>query len=223
MDKNNTLIIIPLRANSQRLPNKNLLNLQHIPLFMHSVNYAKQQGFTNIVISTDGEEIKKIALENHINVIDRPIELAQDNTPTIAVLKHAINNLSQVYDTVILLQATNPLRPKNLLKNAFKKFSEGNYQSLITITENTKKLGEISNNTFKPTSYKFGERSQDLKPLFYENGLIYITKSSLIKQGVLVSDTNCAYVVNHPYATVDIDTEFDLNYAKFILENYPNE
>ena len=68
-----------------------------------------------------------------------------------------------------------------------------------------------------------GQRSQDLEPLFYENGLLYITKTKRIVEGQLLGDNNYPYIVNHPYANVDIDTLDDFKYAAFILTNYPNE
>jgi N-acylneuraminate cytidylyltransferase len=68
-----------------------------------------------------------------------------------------------------------------------------------------------------------GQRSQDLEPLYFENGLIYIIKSSLIMEDKLLGDKNSAFIVDHPYAKIDIDTFEDLQYAEFILKNHPNE
>jgi CMP-N-acetylneuraminic acid synthetase len=67
-----------------------------------------------------------------------------------------------------------------------------------------------------------GQRSQDLEPLYYENGLLYITKASLILKDIVLGPNNLPYLVDHPYASVDIDTIDDLKYAEFILNQYPN-
>ncbi len=220
---NKNLAIIPARGGSKRLPFKNIKLLGGIPLIAHSIVYAKENNVDKVIVSTDDAKIKEIALEYGAEVVLRPKELATDNSPTIETLKHVIQSTSQEFENVILLQPTNPLRPKNLLSEALKVFNQQNPDSLMTITRNHQKFGKIDNNKFKPYNYKFGERSQDLEPLYFENGLLYITKSSLILKGKILADNNYPMIVNHPYSQVDIDTEEDFNFAEYILENYPNE
>lgn len=160
--------------------------------------------------------IKKTALDAGVEVIDRPEELAGDTTSTVSVLKHVVENCGLEYENVILLQPTNPLRPKNLLVDAFKIYDRHNYESLMTVSTVIKKLGKILNNKFYPYNYSFGQRSQDMEPLYFENGLLYICKSRLIREGKLLGDNNFPLIVDHPYANVDIDTKEDLEYAEFI-------
>jgi len=64
------LVIIPLRANSIRLPNKNTMELDGIPLFLHSINYAKENAeFINeIVVITNDDKVKEIAKEHKITI-----------------------------------------------------------------------------------------------------------------------------------------------------------
>jgi N-acylneuraminate cytidylyltransferase len=80
-----------------------------------------------------------------------------------------------------LLQPTNPLRPENLLREAYQVYDENCYDSLFTVTRNNQKFGKIKNNKFVPFNYEIGQRSQDLEPIFFENGLLYITNSKSIK------------------------------------------
>jgi len=186
---------------------------------VHSINYAKENlGIINkIVVSTDHEEIKKIAKTNGVEVIDRPLELAQDITSTLEVLQHIMDELDEQYDNVILLQPTNPLRPQYLLENAYSDYLKSNFKSLMTVTQNHHKFGKIKDSRFIPFNYNMGERSQDLEPLYFENGLLYIVKTEIIKKGELLSPNNCAYVVDHPWAKVDIDTLEDFEYAEFLM------
>jgi CMP-N-acetylneuraminic acid synthetase len=187
---------------------------------VHSINYAKENlGILDkIVVSTDHEEIKKIAETTGAEVIDRPLELAQDLTSTLEVLQHVMNELNWNYDNVILLQPTNPLRPQALLENAYSDFLKGNFNSLMTVTPNHQKLGKIKDSRFIPFNYNMGERSQDLEPLYYENGLLYIIKTEIIKYGELLAPNNYAYVVDHPWAMVDIDTLEDFEYAAYLMK-----
>lgn len=219
-----TIAIIPSRGNSKRLPKKNIKDFGGIPLLVHSINYAKKFSFIDaIYVTTDNAEIKKIALNQNVNVIDRPAKLSGDLEPTVSALKHVLETLSKTIENVILLQPTNPLRPNNLLRNAFKIYTENKCKSLFTVTRNQDKLGEIENNKFIPFNYKIGQRSQDLKPLFYENGLLYITKASCILENKIITKDAFPMEIKHPFATIDIDTQDDFNFAEYLLNIYKNE
>lgn len=216
----NTIAIIPARGGSKRLANKNSQVFGGIPLIMHSIQYAKENGITKIVVSTNDPIIKEIALKSGVTVIDRPDYLATDIAPTIDALKHALENIKEDFENVVLLQPTNPLRPKKLLKEALQKFKEGNYDSLMTVTRNEQKFGKINNHKFIPFNYKIGQRSQDLEPLYFENGLLYITKASLILEGTIIGENNFPFIVNHPFAKVDIDTKEDFEYAEYLYNRH---
>ncbi|WP_088322774.1 cytidylyltransferase domain-containing protein [Polaribacter tangerinus] len=218
MHKN--LVVIPIRGGSKRVPNKNSRLLGGIPLFVHRINYAKENATicTKIVVSTDSEVLKELALKEGVQVILRPKHLAADNTPTKEVLRHVVENLEENFDNIILLQATNPFRRKELLSEAFKAYVKGDFNSLMTVTENKQKFGKIVNNTFVPFNYEFGQRSQDLEPLFFENGLLYISKSSLIVGGEIIGEKNLPFIENHPSAMIDIDEEVDFEKAMYYLE-----
>lgn len=217
------LIIIPARGGSKRLPGKNIKELNSLPLIVYSINYALENLCTDVYVTTDDECIKKVAIKYGAYVIDRPKELATDTTTTVEALKHAVKSIDKQYDNVILLQPTNPLRPKDLLKKALLKFEEGNYDSLMTVTQNHHKLGKLDQGNFIPYNYTLGQRSQDLEPLYYENGLLYITKPDLILEDKILGNCNYSYILEHIYSTVDIDDMNDFNYAEIIAKNYPNE
>ena len=214
-----TIAIIPARGGSKRLPNKNILSLGGISLIAHSILYAQQNNdiIDEVYVSTDDVAIKKIALDEYgARVIDRPENLSGDLEPTVTALKHVLKSLDFEVENVILLQATNPLRPENLLKDAFETYKNGNYDSLFTVSRNHQKLGKIEANKFIPFNYEIGQRSQDLEPLFFENGLLYITKVSLILQDVIISENAFPLEVNHIFSAIDIDSTEDLAYADFI-------
>jgi CMP-N-acetylneuraminic acid synthetase len=151
-------------------------------------------------------------------VINRPENLSGDFQPTVSALKHVIESIEADVEYVILLQSTNPLRPQNLLKEAFEVYQKGNYDSLFTVSRNHQKLGKIVKNKFRPFNYTIGQRSQDLEPLFFENGLLYITKASLILEDIIISENAFPLEVNHIFANVDVDTQEDLEYAAYLIE-----
>ena len=162
-----TIAIIPARGGSKRLPGKNIKLLGGIPLLAHSILYAKRHDFINeVYVSTDDEAIKQVALQYDALVIDRPQQISGDLEPTVSALKHVLENIEGVVENVILLQATNPLRPQNLLKEAFTIFQEKQVDSLFTVSRSHHKLGKIANNIFIPFNYEVGQRSQDLEHLY---------------------------------------------------------
>lgn len=214
-----TIAIIPARGGSKRLPNKNNLLFGGIPLIAHSILFAQKHKdiIDEIYVSTNDEAIKKIAIQYGAHVIDRPEHLSGDFEPTITALQHALTTISYAVDSVVLLQATNPLRPENLLKEAFQSYRMNDSDSLFSVTRNHQKLGKIINNRFEPYNYVIGQRSQDLEPLYFENGLLYISKSKLILAGKIISENSIPYEVNHIFASIDIDTQDDFDYANFLL------
>lgn len=216
-----TIAIIPARGGSKRLPHKNTLLLGNYPLLVHSILFAQSNSeiIDEIYVSTDDTTIKEIAIQFGAKVIDRPEAISGDFEPTVSALKHVLDSIEEQIENVILLQPTNPLRPKNLLKECFAKFKETNSDSLFTVSQNHHKLGKIQNNKFQPFNYEIGQRSQDLEPLYFENGLLYITKAKTILEDKIISENAFPYIVNHIFASVDIDTKQDLDYAAYLLKS----
>ena len=214
-----TIAIIPARGGSKRLPNKNILLLGNYPLVVHSILFAQANSkiIDEIYVSTDDAEIREIALQFGAKVIDRPEAISGDLEPTITAIQHALQSINEEVENVVLLQPTNPLRPQNLLRECFEKFEETNSDSLFTVSKNHHKLGKISNEKFVPFNYEIGQRSQDLDPLYFENGLIYITKAKAILDNKIITEKAFPYLVNHIFANVDIDTQDDFDYAEYLL------
>ncbi len=210
--------IIPARGGSKRLPDKNIRHLGDMPLVAHSIRYAQANHglIDGIYVSTDDQRIAQIAEQYGASVIYRPAHLSGDNEPTVTALKHAVEQLGDI-DNVVLLQPTNPLRPQHLLAGAFEIFRQNDCSSLFTVTRNFQKFGRISNNRFEPFNYAPGQRSQDLEPLYFENGLLYITSARLIAEEIIIGADAFPLIVDHPFAQVDIDTQEDFEYARFLL------
>ena len=89
---------------------------------------------------------------------------------------------------------------------------------MFTVSRNHQKLGKIIANKFIPYNYKIGQRSQDLEPLFFENGLLYITKATLIKKGIIISENGYPLLLDHIFGKVDIDTLEDFEYAEYLIK-----
>ena len=153
-------------------------------------------------------------------MIKRPEIISGDLTPTIDVIEHVLKEIKDPVEDIVLLQPTNPMRPADLLTNSYEIFKTQQHDSLFTVSRIDKKLGKIKNKVFKPYNYTPGQRSQDLKPLYYENGLLYIAKIDAKKEVKLISDNSFPYIIEHPFAKVDIDFQEDLDFAEFLYKKY---
>jgi len=218
------ITVIPARGGSKRFPNKNIDPLAGHPLIAHSIEYSlSNEQISATYVSTDSPDIKFVSENYGATVLVRPDELAGDYVTTAAVLKHVAETLvsqCEDFDFMVLLQATNPLRPMNMLKDAIKNLESGDFDSLMTVNRDSRKLGKIIENKFVPWNYKFGMRSQDMDPLYYENGLLYITSKEQILNGKIMGNKMCPMIMDHIFGEVDIDTKEDMAYAEYILTRY---
>ena len=146
------IVIIPARIGSKRFPNKNIYPLNGKPLISHTIEYALETfPKSDIWVNTDSKLISEVVDSYGINVFFRPDSLGSDSTSTVEVLRNQIQYLeiqNYIFDAVILLQPTNPLRPKELLKEAIEKFEKSSRSSLVTFSHLEKKYGAIKNNFF---------------------------------------------------------------------------
>jgi CMP-N-acetylneuraminic acid synthetase len=110
-----TLAVVPARGGSKGLPGKNVRPLAGLPLLVHSLRLAELcPEITRTVVSTDSDEIARVARDAGGEVpFARPAELAQDETPMLPVLRHALEELDPDgtrYELLLLLDPTSPGR-----------------------------------------------------------------------------------------------------------------
>lgn len=218
------ITVIPARGGSKRFPRKNIYKIAGVPLIAHSINYSiANSRISKTYVSTDDAEIKSVSQDYGAIVLNRPEELSGDYVTTASVITHVAETLlksGEDFDYIILLQPTNPLRPDNLLDDAIKIMETGNYDSLMTVNRDCHKLGKIIDGKFTPWNYEFGMRSQDMEPLYYENGLLYITSKEQILKGNIMGEKMYPMIMNHIFGEVDIDTREDMVYAEYIYQHY---
>lgn len=114
----NRIAIIPARAGSKGLPNKNVLMLIDKPLIAYTIEAAKEsQCFNKIIVSTDSLEYKSIAERYGAEVIIRSEELASDTATTYMVIENVLSH-NKDCDYFMLLQPTSPFRNAHHIKEA---------------------------------------------------------------------------------------------------------
>jgi pseudaminic acid cytidylyltransferase len=92
----NSIVIIPARGGSQRIPGKNSRELAGVPVIARTIAIARASGDSGaIYVSTDSPSIADLALANGAHVIERPADLADHHTPLLPVIQHAIAHLGE--------------------------------------------------------------------------------------------------------------------------------
>jgi len=137
MYNNNKIIgIIPARSGSKRIKDKNKTILAGKPLITHTITQAIKSKFIDqIVLSTDDADILSLGIEYGVKEsILRPAELALDNTPSIAVVRHILK-LYPDFQIIVLLQPTSPLRKADDIDGAIKKMFSLSAPACISVSE----------------------------------------------------------------------------------------
>lgn len=218
------VVVIPARGGSKRLPRKNVTNLCGMPLIAYSIIYAKQElPDVDVYVSTDDKEIAFISEKYGAKIINRPEELANDHATTAVALRHATEWLDangHSFDYMITLQATNPLRPEGMLKDAVRMVEQQHPTSLFAVNSILRKQGRIVDGHFQPVNYIFGQRSQDMEVWYYENGLLYFTHHNVLLQEKVMTPDALPMVVDHIFGTIDIDTLDDFKQAEYYLRSF---
>lgn len=229
MYKNKRILsIIPARGGSKGIPNKNIIDLCGKPLIAYSILAAKSsQYIDDIIVSTDSEKIRTIALEYGASVpFLRPAELATDTSKTIDCMLHAIQFLSNTgnnYDYVVLLQPTQPIRKPKFIDEAIQQLIDSDWDSLVSVSpvaehpilmRTITKEGTLQ--SLLPISSTV--RRQDFPAVYKVNGSIYINRiHEHFDETTSLNDNALPYYMDKQYS-IDIDSLDDLQKAKSFLE-----
>ncbi|WP_286239897.1 cytidylyltransferase domain-containing protein [Neptuniibacter halophilus] len=222
------IAIIPARGGSKRLKRKNIRDIAGKPLMCWTIESAISSNiFDHIIVSTDCTSIQKVASAYDV-ICDhlRPEELATDESSTFDVVRYEINRLeariNSKIETVTILQPTSPLRSAEDICRAKKIYDLDNVDSVISVCEAEHPLEYYNYLPFDKSMKGFfcddkGLRSQDFKIAYRLNGAIYMFKRDLAYSDTgIYTEGSKAYLMSH-YDSVDIDTQFDFDFAECLL------
>ena len=219
--------VIPARGGSKRIPDKNIRAFAGIPIIAHSIAAARDSGcFDRVVVSTDSDKIAEVALEYGAEVpFRRPPGLADDLTPTIPVIRHAITALRDQGSEpreVSCIYATAPFLSCDDLRAAASRLSQCSafvfaitkYRFPIQRALRQDERGRIS--MFEPD--QFSTRSQDLENAWHDAGQFYLAKvDTWLEQDIIFHPQSIGITL--PTSRVqDIDTLDDWVQAELMFE-----
>jgi CMP-N,N'-diacetyllegionaminic acid synthase len=215
------MAIIPARAGSRGVKNKNILPLAGQPLIAWTINAALNASYLDkVMVSTDGEEIAQIAKQFGAEVpFMRASTLAEDETTTMEVVLDVMDRYPG-YDWVVVLQPTSPLRTAADIDEAIEYCLQQNAPSCVSITltqEHPYWMYSLETNHLVPYDNKGVVQRQKLPKLYSLNGAFYLARSEqlLAKNNFITADT-----VGHvmPYErSIDIDTIIDFRLAEMLM------
>lgn len=223
------LAIIPARGGSKRIPGKNLIELNGKPLIQWTIEAANQCDLIDeVVVTSDDQQILDLAKNLQCNFLERPAELAGDLSSTASVINHVINTFleqGKVFDYLICLQPTSPLRDSIVIKKAIKLLDKEHADAVISVCELDHPfqwcgtLPDDRNMVDFLAGIDVQTRSQDLEKYYRLNGAIYICDVQAFLRGssVFLKDNIYAYVMDR-LASVDIDHYEDLLVAKAFMD-----
>lgn len=224
------IAVIPARGGSKRIPRKNIRLFGGKPMIAWSIEAALQSGcFEKVIVSTDDEEIKRVALEYGAQVpFVRPAELSNDYAGTVPVIQHATewlvqNELTPEY--VCCLYATAPfVSPDDIKKGlTLLKEPESNCSYAFSVTSYAFPIQRAIRLTAEGRvgmffTEHYETRSQDLEEAFHDAGQFYWGKTQAWLTAKPLFTSESVPVILPRYRVQDIDTLEDWQHAEWMLK-----
>lgn len=222
------IAVIPARGGSKRIPRKNVRNFDGRPMISYAIKAALDSGlFRHVVVSTDDEEIARVALACGAEVpFSRPARLADDYTPTVPVVAHAISEaakLGWVPDYVCCIYPAVPLLAISDLSEALEllKASQADYSFPIaefpSAIQRAMKIGHGHRlSSFFP-EHEF-TRTQDLERAFFDAGQFYWGRRQAWVENPRVHNSAVGLEIQG-HRVVDIDTPEDWKRAEILYQS----
>jgi len=230
--------IIPARGGSKSIPKKNIARLGRKPLLAYMLNVAlESRMLATVVVSSDDDEILAVARRcgkgRKAVCLKRPPELAQDDSPSLPTVKHAVEVMEQAegapYDYVVMLQPTTPLLTVEDLDGALRKLVETGADAVMSVNDVTEyhpvKLKRITGDDrlvpYVPSLKEKQFTRQKLDRVYKRNGAIYASRRDVVmrKNQLYGEGKNTRPYVMPPERSVDINHPIDLLHARVIMKH----
>jgi CMP-N-acetylneuraminic acid synthetase len=215
-----SMAIVPMKARSERVKDKNIREVAGVPLFYHILRtLMKCRNVSEIYVDTDSDQIKEYIQRDFkdIGIIDRPAYLAEPNVPMNDVIAY---DLSQIKgDFFLQTHATNPLLKSETIDQAIDCFrSQEEHDSLFSVTKMQKRFYDSQGDPINH-DVKVLLDTQNLEPIYEENSCIYIfTRRSFEQHNNRIGENPMMYEIDKAEA-IDIDDEFEFLLVKSLMES----
>jgi len=210
-----SIAIITARGGSKRIPKKNIKEFCGQPIINYSIKAALESGvFDVVMVSTDSEEIKGVAIEAGAEVpFLRSDATSNDFATTADVLEEVLYDYKKrgyCFETMCCIYPTAPFVTAEKLKLAYEKMQIGNVDSVMPVVQYSfppQRANIIIDGKLK---YQYPEyktaRSQDLEPIYHDAGQFYFYK---INKDLSFQADSYAPIIVDDLEVQDIDNESD--------------
>ncbi|MCD8151347.1 MAG: cytidyltransferase [Clostridiales bacterium] len=208
--------VIPARAGSKGIPNKNIRIINGHPMVYYSIkNALNSQYIQEVIVTTDSPEVKTIALQMGVTVRWRDERLCADDVTLDAVIADAVSSEMDL-DYVVTMQPTSPTLSTDTLDKAICYAIDNDLDTLISVI-NAPHLSWSENNGQKVPNYKERLNRQYLPPCYMETGAFVISKRSVVTPTTRIGAKIDVFELPEDEA-VDVDTFADLRSVQMLLE-----
>ncbi len=221
--------IVPAREGSKGVPGKNIRPLAGRPLIEYTARAAVASGVLDrVILSTDSDRIADAGRRAGLEVpFIRPAALAQDDTPMLEVVRHAVDALTSdgwLADIVVVLQPTSPLRRPDHIARAVDMLRTTGADSVVSVVEIPRHLSpdyvmRIDGGVLRPFM-PAGEgvtRRQDARPAYSRDGTVYAFQRATLERFGNIYGEKCRPLIVDPAESLSIDSPADWDAAERML------
>ena len=210
------IFVVPFRAGSKGLKDKNISTLNGTPLYLHTLHQAMSFSGAEIFVTTDYSIDQLSGFPKDVNYIVRESHLCTDETTMTDVITEFISKNVKRKATIVLLQVTSPLRSVADIGSAISLFADSKFDLVMTVSKadsSVLKYGLITDvGLFSPihSSKSCFQNRQDLPSVYRPNGMIYIFDSEWFLENQGFATDNIGVFITSSERSIDIDSAADL-------------
>lgn len=232
----NILFTICGRAGSKGIKNKNLKDFLQYPLPFYTVSaidlYKKQNPdcYCDVVLNTDSSDLIKMfkqRLNFRVDIIERKLSLALDNTPKVMVIYNCLDEMKRRksinYDIVVDLDITSPLRTVEDVSNLIRKKIESNADIVFSVTDSRRNpyfnMVTKTENGYERVIWSSFNTRQEAPNIFDMNASLYAYSPEFLESGKGIFEGKCDIIKMLDTAVLDLDYENDFDLMQVIAEH----
>lgn len=226
------LAIIPAREGSKRVPHKNFRAFADTTLLDLAIQQTLESKLIDqIVVNSDAPQVKEIATKyksNGIDFLERPKELATDESPAIDYMLQTLayyESNGLLYDLVVIIQASSPLRNGSDIDSTIRLLlNNEKADSAVSVVQlshmiHPHKMKTMAGDTLQPWLLDEGQKTaaHELPDIYVRNCAVYVFKAELLKQGITYGEKSLGFVM--PVETsVDINDMMDFEFGEYLYQ-----
>ena len=223
------IAIVPARGGSRGVPRKNLRTICGVSLVERALDVATRcPSIRCVVLSTDDEEIADVGRRiGGVTVVMRPAHLAADDIPVLPVVQDVLRILDseEAYDSIVVLQPTNPFREPEHIEAALQRLEETGADAVVSVhpvAEHPWRARQFEGDFLFPLfpNEDYLAQRQDLSPIYYLNGAVIAARRDAVLSGATFYGETIAGLVVPRLVGFDIDEEDDLVVAEALWKRH---